>query len=73
MSEGISPLDYLLGLMRDESQEQSVRMDAAKAAAPYVHAKLQAMTLSGDDKNPLNMIHRIERVIVDPPSKPAND
>jgi hypothetical protein len=37
---GIMPLDYLLGLLRDEGQSQEVRTDAAKAAAPYVHAKL---------------------------------
>lgn len=37
---GITPLDYLLGLLRDEDQPQETRIDAAKAAAPYVHAKL---------------------------------
>jgi len=39
-AEGITPLDYLLGLLRDQSQSQEVRTDAAKAAAPYLHAKL---------------------------------
>jgi hypothetical protein len=39
-SEGITPLAYLLGLLRDKEQSQEVRTDAAKAAAPYVHAKL---------------------------------
>jgi hypothetical protein len=39
-AEGITPLAYLLGLLRDDKQTQEVRTDAAKAAAPYVHAKL---------------------------------
>jgi len=44
---GISPLDYMLGILRDESRPEDVRMDAAKAAAPYLHAKLAAVEHSG--------------------------
>jgi hypothetical protein len=40
LQSGLTPLDYLLGLLRDEGQNQDTRIDAAKAAAPYVHAKL---------------------------------
>lgn len=47
---GLSPLDYLLSIMRDLSQDQPARMDAAKAAAPYVHAKLASVEISGDLK-----------------------
>ncbi|MDD3762404.1 MAG: hypothetical protein PHP86_03825 [Nevskiales bacterium] len=39
---GLTPLEYLLRVMRDEGQDQSVRLDAAKAAAPYIHPRLQA-------------------------------
>lgn len=39
-AEGITPLAYLLGLLRDDKQPQDIRTDAAKAAAPYLHAKL---------------------------------
>jgi hypothetical protein len=35
-AEGITPLEYMLGVLRDETNELSVRMDAAKAAAPYM-------------------------------------
>lgn len=45
--EGITPLDYLLSVMRDEELERAERVDAAKAAAPYVHAKLAAVEHSG--------------------------
>jgi hypothetical protein len=40
LAEGITPLDYMLGQLRDETNSKAERMDAAKAAAPYVHAKL---------------------------------
>ena len=43
---GIMPLDYLLGVMRDEMQDPRTRLDAAKAAAPYCHARLSSAELS---------------------------
>jgi hypothetical protein len=39
-ASGLTPLDYMLGLLRDEAQDQEVRLDAAKSAAPYCHARL---------------------------------
>lgn len=44
---GISPLDYLLSVMRDTRSDESKRIDAAKAAAPYVHAKLANIEVKG--------------------------
>jgi len=38
---GLTPLDYLLGVVRDEGADIALRVDAAKAAAPYIHPKLQ--------------------------------
>ena len=35
----LTPLDFLLGVMRDSSLSPDLRMKAAQAAAPYVHAK----------------------------------
>lgn len=48
LAEGISPLDYMLKQLRDEALDREARMDAAKAAAPYVHARLAAVEHSGD-------------------------
>jgi len=39
-ASGLTPLDYMLSVLRDKTQEQAIRLDAAKAAAPYVHARL---------------------------------
>ena len=44
---GTSPLDLMLSVMRNEDQPLTVRLDAAKAAAPYVHPRLNATELSG--------------------------
>jgi len=38
--EGESPLQVMLRLMRDETEKIEVRLDAAKAAAPYMHRKM---------------------------------
>jgi succinate dehydrogenase/fumarate reductase-like Fe-S protein len=39
-ASGLMPLDYMLSVMRDTSADEARRIDAAKAAAPYVHARL---------------------------------
>lgn len=46
-SSGLTPLEYMLSVMRDESAEPMRRDDAAKAAAPYIHPKLQPVDQSG--------------------------
>jgi len=61
----MSPLDFLLTAMRDDEREFNVRLDAAKAAAPYLHARLSAVEVGGPEGGPLQ-ITRIEHVIVDP-------
>jgi hypothetical protein len=52
-ASGLTPLDYLLSVMRDESEGKRERLDAAKAAAPYCHARLTSTELSGPDKGPI--------------------
>ena len=42
---GVSPLDFLLGEMNNIENNQAVRIDAAKAAAPYCHSRLQTLTV----------------------------
>ena len=41
--EGITPLEYMLNVMRDPTQEFDTRMDAAKNCAPYMHPKLASV------------------------------
>ena len=42
---GLAPLDYMLEILNDPEQPQSARIEAAKSAAPYVHARLQSVTV----------------------------
>jgi len=51
---GQTPLEYLLNVMRT-SDDGGMRLDAAKAAAPYVHPKLANMVLQGDKDAPLTV------------------
>jgi hypothetical protein len=39
-ASGLTPLAYLLSLVRDETLERAERISAAKAAAPYVHPRM---------------------------------
>jgi len=40
VEQGMTPLEYLTSVYRDESIDISYRLEAAKAAAPYVHPRL---------------------------------
>ena len=41
--EGITPLELMLRIMRDETADMRDRMDMAKCAAPYIHPRLSAV------------------------------
>lgn len=46
--EGITPLDFMLNMLRDENAPLDDRKWAAEKAAPFVHPKLSSATVSGD-------------------------
>jgi len=50
-SEGITPLEYMLSVMRSEEAEIEVRFEAAKAAAPYIHPRLSAVEMNATVTN----------------------
>ena len=47
LGNGLTPLAHMLKVLRDRKLPRAERMEAAKAAAPYVHPKLQSTILSG--------------------------
>jgi hypothetical protein len=53
---GISPLDFMLNILRNEQNAFEDRFEAAKAAAPYVHAKLAAVEHAGNKDNPVKLV-----------------
>jgi hypothetical protein len=66
------PLDFLLRMMRDPSEPKSKRLEAAKAAAPFCHPKLNAIDVppAGDEEKPKTTI---KVAFVDPPEWPEDD
>jgi hypothetical protein len=46
-ASGQTPLDYMLGVMRDKKADKDRRDRMAAAVAPYVHPKLSAVDHSG--------------------------
>ena len=43
LAAGITPLDYMLEVLRDITQPTERRDEMAKAAAPYIHPKLASI------------------------------
>lgn len=53
---GITPLDYMLKVMRDPNAGAGRRDEMAKAAAPYVHPKLASMQHTGRGGGPIQHV-----------------
>jgi hypothetical protein len=54
-ASGLTPLDYMLEVMRDESADLERRLEAARAAAPYVHSRLSSVQLTGANGGPIDV------------------
>ena len=53
---GITPLDYMLKVMRNPKADGARRDEMAKAAAPYVHPKLASMQHTGRNGGPIQTV-----------------
>ena len=55
--KGITPLEYMLRVMRSRSKNvtEERRDDMAKAAAPYMHPRLNAIQHTGKDGEPIRV------------------
>lgn len=47
-ASGLTPLDFMLAILRNEAMSFDARFAAAEKAAPYCHAKLAAVSVGGD-------------------------
>ena len=45
---GITPLDFMMKTIVNTGLEYEQRLDAAKSAAPYVHARLKQIEITDD-------------------------
>lgn len=50
---GLTPLEYMLKIMRNPKASNDRRDDMAKAAAPYVHRRLASMQHTGANGGPI--------------------
>ncbi len=50
---GLTPLEYMLAVLRDKEQKPATRMVAAQNAAPYIHPKLASVDHGNKDGKPL--------------------
>src|SRR5260370_41674875 len=50
---GITPVDFLLSVVRDDAADLEYRLLAAKAAAPYMHRKMPIAIEGGDEDRPM--------------------
>lgn len=48
-ASGLTPLEYMLTVLRDESADSTARMEAAKSAAPYCHPKRAPVDGEGNE------------------------
>jgi hypothetical protein len=64
-SPDISPLDFLLGVMRDPKVSPELRIKVAQAAAPFAHQK-PGKAKPGDPKGLVKLIDGTSRFTIDP-------
>lgn len=61
-ASGLTPLEYMLSVLRDATNDPAVRLDAANKAAPYVHAKLATIDVGNKDEKPFEQVIRWAKV-----------
>lgn len=54
LKSGITPLQYMLGVMRNSRADTKRRDDMAKAAAPFCHTR--AIEHTGKDRGPISVV-----------------
>lgn len=65
INSGLTPLEFMLEVLRDETKPFKDRFDAACHAAPYVHPRLAAVEHSGNQDAPLaiEVVSGVTRII----------
>jgi hypothetical protein len=60
-----SPLAFMLSVLQDPDLPLDLRLDAAKNAAPYLHPKLAAVTLKGEEDQPVRHVFEWAGPVID--------
>jgi hypothetical protein len=62
--EGLTPLEYMLAVLRDENADPERRDEMAKAAAPYIHPRLASIEASHRIKSDVRNLSEAELVAI---------
>lgn len=62
---GLTPLEFLLAVMRDGSASPMARLDAAKAAAAYIHPRLAPIEAKAREDDHVPLAERIKSYLRD--------
>src|ERR1700741_1854719 len=57
--QNLTPLDYMLGVLRNPHTTSPRRDDMAKSAAPYVHPRLSTNKITQDPDAPFKQEHKV--------------
>jgi hypothetical protein len=60
-SSGLTPLDYMLTVMRNARLGLDVRLEAAKSVAPYVHPRLASTEIRSPDGSALSLTIQLSK------------
>jgi hypothetical protein len=60
IASGLTPLQYFLEVMRDKTASDHLRLDAAKAAAPYVHPRIGQVEPPHPDPDFVPLVERLK-------------
>src|SRR5437764_12879127 len=52
---GMTPLEFMLGVMRDDNRAVELRLEAAAKAAPYVHPRLASVAVGNREGEPVQI------------------
>jgi len=63
IENGLTPLEYMLGVMRDPKADVTRRDEMARAAAPYIHPRLAAVQHSGANAGPIQVEYNRDELI----------
>ena len=60
-----SPLEFMLEIMNNPNNDQRERLDAAKAAAPFIHPRIAHIEMKAEIEQPQYVINARPKVTVE--------
>jgi hypothetical protein len=55
LASGMSPVDFMVSVFRDDAQPLATRLQAARSVAPYCDPRLSTVDIGGQDQEPIKI------------------